>query len=224
MAVKPCPSCGSTTTQDARFCRVCGAPVKAFDSSEGRVSPQAQTIPLTDEARSTDGLSIEERRQPSAETSRISRVEVEKILQRRHTEEEAGDGAANAALPSVAAGRAEASVHDADYAAPTTGSLQAPPAVVASASPGSSTPAPARRKSRVWLASLVGFACIALVTALLAYYFIFSKGSRKAPESEVTTPAVHDEQQQQSQTASAETGVGPAVNPQPTQAPSPTLN
>lgn len=227
MTVKLCPGCGSSTTQEARFCRVCGAPTKAFDASDGQVSPQAQTIPLTEDIRSTDGLSKEERqKQKAATTSKISRVEVEKLLQRGHTAEQEDDGgaAAQAGHQSLAAEQTEASVADESYAAPTTSELQTPP-VVASASQSTST-SPARRRSSLWLASLAGFACIALLSAFLAYHFLFSKRNRSAPDSQETTPAQSEAQQQQSptQTASAENAGEPTVNPQPSPAPSPSLN
>ena len=218
MAVKPCPSCGSPSAPDARFCRVCGAPIKAFDSTDGQVSPQAETIPLTEEARSTDGLGVEERRQ-QATTTKISRVEVEKLLQqRRQVDEQAGDGVSDSTVPFPAASTETAAATDKDYAAPTTSALKAPPAVAAL----QSSKPPARGKSRVLLASLIGLACLALIAVSLVYYF--SKRNRSVNTSETTTPAKNDERQQQSQTASAENAGGPAINPQPSLSPSPNVN
>lgn len=80
---KSCPICGAETFPGARFCRRCGAPlVRAGDG--GEVSPQAATVPLADEGRSTDGLGADE---PShaADTTRVSRAELERLLRSQQT-------------------------------------------------------------------------------------------------------------------------------------------
>jgi tetratricopeptide (TPR) repeat protein len=79
---KNCPSCGTETFPGARFCRRCGAPVRD-DVAEGTgdVSPQAATVPLGGEVegRMTDGLSPADE-QGSAQTSRVSLAEMERLL------------------------------------------------------------------------------------------------------------------------------------------------
>src|SRR5436305_15284384 len=81
---KPCPGCGATTVPEARFCRLCGAPLKAggLHENQSTISPKAQTAPLKSEARSTDGLAADDPRRGAAETSKVGRVEIEEILRR----------------------------------------------------------------------------------------------------------------------------------------------
>ncbi|HEV2707536.1 MAG TPA: tetratricopeptide repeat protein [Pyrinomonadaceae bacterium] len=79
---KTCPSCGAPTAHEARFCRRCGASLRGASSPiEGAeiVSPQAATIPLRDEGRTTDGLA-EDPRRPSPDTARVDRNELDAIL------------------------------------------------------------------------------------------------------------------------------------------------
>ena len=80
---KSCPICGVETFPGARFCRRCGAPVRHGGDAEEAVSPQAATVPLAgDPVRSTDGLGEEEPGR-AAETSRVSRAELERLLHAR---------------------------------------------------------------------------------------------------------------------------------------------
>ena len=77
-----CPICGAETFPGARFCRRCGAPVRdTVGEDTGGVSPMAATVPLREEGRGreTDGLAPGEER-ASAETTRVSRAEVEHLL------------------------------------------------------------------------------------------------------------------------------------------------
>jgi tetratricopeptide (TPR) repeat protein len=79
---KSCPSCGAEVIPGARFCRRCGAPMHAAGGDgTGDVSPQAATVPLNaeQEARTTDGLAPGEKT-ASADTSRVTRVEMERLL------------------------------------------------------------------------------------------------------------------------------------------------
>lgn len=97
---RECPGCGATTTPEARFCRRCGVPLKITGGHDGeaQVSPQAQTIPLTDEGRTTDGLWAEESHELATGTSRIKRAEMEDMLRRVSREHADGDGHADQAL------------------------------------------------------------------------------------------------------------------------------
>jgi len=78
---KTCPSCGAETFPGARFCRRCGGPLRdAGAEGTGDVSPQAATDPLgREQARTTDGLAPTDE-PTSAETSRVSRAEMERLL------------------------------------------------------------------------------------------------------------------------------------------------
>src|SRR2546423_3982289 len=77
-----CPNCGASSPQEARFCRLCGTPLRRDGAgvSDLSVSPIAQTVPLTDEARSTDGLPPDDPRRPSPDTSRVAHSEIERLL------------------------------------------------------------------------------------------------------------------------------------------------
>lgn len=77
---KTCPSCGADIFPGARFCRRCGGPLRE-DAGTGEVSPRAETVPLqqSSEGRATEALAPEDGR-PSADTSRVSLSEMERIL------------------------------------------------------------------------------------------------------------------------------------------------
>lgn len=76
---KTCPSCGADIFPGARFCRRCGAPLRE-DVGTGEVSPRAETVPLQQtEGRVTEALAPEDGR-PSADTTRVSLNEMERIL------------------------------------------------------------------------------------------------------------------------------------------------
>src|ERR1051325_5662653 len=78
-----CPGCGATSAPEARFCRRCGAPLKARGAdTAAQVSPVAQTVPLADEGRATDGLAAEESQRLGEGTSRIKRAEMDELLRR----------------------------------------------------------------------------------------------------------------------------------------------
>jgi len=90
---RECPGCGAAATLEARFCRRCGATLKVNSGHDtaSPISPKAQTVPLTDEGRTTDGLWTEESQQLASGTSRIRRTEMEDML-RRVSREHGGDG------------------------------------------------------------------------------------------------------------------------------------
>ncbi len=82
---KPCPSCGAETHPGARYCRRCGAPLRASagdGEGTGEVSPQAATVPLGGDAvRTTDGLGSEDNQLPSAaDTGRVNRADLDHLL------------------------------------------------------------------------------------------------------------------------------------------------
>lgn len=79
---RPCPNCGTTCAIEARFCRLCGTPLKPAVSGGEPVSPGANTAPLTDDGRTTHGLSTEDGSASAPETARVRRAEMESILRR----------------------------------------------------------------------------------------------------------------------------------------------
>jgi tetratricopeptide (TPR) repeat protein len=63
------------------------------DNGAGTVSPQAATVPLTDDTRATDGLAADDPRRAAPDTARVNRAELDAILRTR-TPTPAGDGEA----------------------------------------------------------------------------------------------------------------------------------
>jgi hypothetical protein len=98
---RECPGCGAkTASHEARFCRRCGAPLKAAGGPDTAVSPVAPTVPLSDEGRATNGLAVEESQRLGDQTSRMKRAEMEELLRRVAREH---DGAGSSALPATQA-------------------------------------------------------------------------------------------------------------------------
>ncbi len=174
---KRCPGCGAATVPEARFCRLCGTPLHAGRAREGEtpVSPMAQTIPLTGEGRSTDGLGHEEAR----DTTRVARAEVEDLLRRASADvKPEGDGDAapekNGAQTTTLVAKADAP------AAAQAASGDAPAAANTSA----------RRGWQVAAAALLGVALVAVVLA-----FVLSRRSGPAAEDGSSPISISDQQQ-----------------------------
>ena len=84
------------TFPGARFCRRCGAPLTdPVGGDTGNVSPNAATVPLTNQdPRATDGLAPEE--EPAhKETSRVTLAEMERLLRADDEAQAQADSAAN---------------------------------------------------------------------------------------------------------------------------------
>lgn len=80
---KSCPSCGAEAQQGARYCRKCGGPLRITagnNNGSDIVSPQAATVPLTDDGRATDGLAPDDPHRIAPETARVNRAELDAIL------------------------------------------------------------------------------------------------------------------------------------------------
>jgi len=89
-----CATCAAELADGARFCRQCGSPLVSATGRDGggeQVSLQAATIPLSEEGRTTDGLAGEDpSRRAAPETTRVSRAEMDSILQRAARDAETG--------------------------------------------------------------------------------------------------------------------------------------
>lgn len=107
---KTCPICGTSAPPEARFCRRCGTPLRvAGGAGQDVVSPQAATVPLSDEVRPTEGLWGEDRQpRPAPETTRVNRAELDAIMRSARP-----DGAKESGAATVAP-----HAPDAEYAAP----------------------------------------------------------------------------------------------------------
>lgn len=193
MVVKPCPGCGAMPVPEARFCRLCGAPLKPASLSGGDapISPLAQTIPLTGEGRATDGLAADDHQHSSPDTSKVGRAEMDSIL-RRVQAEYANDGK----------GTAQESV---EINAPQTTTLaprlSAPPAQpvksqadTPSSSPAQAVqPAPNLRARRMWQVAAVSLLCVALVAGVLA--FVLSRRASSSDTGSAPPIAISDQKQ-----------------------------
>lgn len=175
---RECPGCGATTTPEARFCRRCGVPLKigGGHDTDSPISPGAQTIPLVDEGRTTDGLWTEESHELATGTSRIKRAEMEDLLRRVSREHSNGDGHDGHALLA----KADGSSPDGFAAAPAVTSTLKTPNTDAPAIQSSPAAITARRKWRLLALPLLG---LLLVAGLLS--FIYIRRSKVASEPSI---------------------------------------
>jgi tetratricopeptide (TPR) repeat protein len=186
--VKGCPGCGAATVPEARFCRLCGAPLKVGASgqeSEAPVSPLAQTIPLAGEGRATDGLNQEEARRAASDTSRVGRAEMENLLKRSPVgQSNDGDGERGAPQTTLLATEQPQETLAVDYA-------PAPDVLPASTS---AQPATNVRARRMWQVLAVALLCVALVAVLLA--FILSRRASSTDADASSAPiSISDKKQ-----------------------------
>ncbi|HEX8174541.1 MAG TPA: tetratricopeptide repeat protein [Pyrinomonadaceae bacterium] len=100
---------------EARFCRLCGTPLRATGATGETVSPGAKTAPLTDEGRTTHGLPTDDGSASAPETARVRRAELENILRR----------SAQPAPSKTAAAKSQALEDNEATAAPVTTALGA---------------------------------------------------------------------------------------------------
>lgn len=178
------------TVPEARFCRVCGTPLKASSTREGDapVSPLAQTIPLTGEGRATDGLGSDEARRAASDTSKVGRAEMENLLRRAPVVQvkQAGDGDGEQdAL--------QTTTLVAEQPAPALDSTPAPERSSAAAAPASAQPSSNASARRMWQALAVALLCIALVAGLLA--FILSRRASSTGADESSPISISDQKQ-----------------------------
>lgn len=177
---RDCPGCGATTTPEARFCRRCGVPLKigGGHDTDSPISPGAQTIPLVDEGRTTDGLWTEESHELATGTSRIKRAEMEDLLRRVSREHADGDGHDAHALLI----KADVSSPDGSATVPAVTSTLKTPGTPGADAPSlqpspAATTTPSRRRWR-WLAlPILGLLLVAGV-----FSFIYIRRSRGASE------------------------------------------
>ncbi len=157
---QPCPHCGATHALEARFCRICGAPLNNPTANSGPVSPLAQTAPLINDTRATGGLPGDDDQHISYDTSRVGLTEMEKMLRRPQAKAYA-DREASLDL--------SATIASTPPAEPMTVSpsqeLSTPPAEI------SRTPVPATSRTKLgWLVAIPLVVCFAFAGALLAYF------------------------------------------------------
>lgn len=183
MKSRPCPSCGASTIPEARFCRQCGAPLKAGGALEGEepVSPLAQTVPLQGEGRTTDGLTTDDERRGASRTTRVDRAEIDEIL-RRVEADFAHDGKEKKEQPSAELKAAPQTttleVKDVE-AAKLREAPEASSPVAQAAQPSAKT-----HSRRTWALALAALLCVAVVAVVLTFVL-----SRKAsPTQDVQQP------------------------------------
>lgn len=104
---RPCPNCGALCAKEARFCRLCGTPLRVANGN-AQVSPGAATVPLTDEGRTTNGFPTEDGQASAPDTSRVRRAEMENIL--RRSAQAQGSPSEDGSAPVLTSEEEEASV------------------------------------------------------------------------------------------------------------------
>jgi tetratricopeptide (TPR) repeat protein len=193
--VKPCPGCGAATVPEARFCRLCGAPLHAgagARESDAPISPLAQTIPLAGEGRATDGLNADEARRTASDTSRVGRAEMENLLRRagatppRQTSDSDGDGAGEKTTPQTTTLVNEQPVPAPDSAPSASVETSAP-----QVSPPSTNATSSRRK---WQVLAIVLLCVALIAGVLA--FILSRRASSTDAAGSSSPISISDQKQ----------------------------
>ncbi|HEX8142980.1 MAG TPA: hypothetical protein VF553_10320 [Pyrinomonadaceae bacterium] len=149
------------------------------------VSPVAQTVPLADEGRATDGLAAEESQRLGEGTSRIRRAEMEELL-KRVALEHASSPLANQSLAQTEAAAVEP--------APV-------PTAALKIESASASPAEASSKGRFsrtrWRWASAALLCVVLASGLLAAILFRrakTSASTPAPASGETQPVVVAEQ------------------------------
>jgi tetratricopeptide (TPR) repeat protein len=185
--VKACSSCGTTAAAEARFCRLCGAPLRSAGDGQDHISPLAQTVPLSGEGRPTDGFTGGDQKR-SAETSRVRREEIEHLLRRPHPEHAHEEDDAGPIIIPVAQ----------PYAAPVTNELERPAPRdeeerVVPPVPVLRAPAPKREVRRAprrnKLPLLLAIAAVVLVSiAAAAFFLLRQRGSSQGAAVANSTP------------------------------------
>lgn len=83
---KTCPTCGFVSKEEARFCRMCGAPLPRASGEfggEGAISPSAATVPLSELRQTTGELSPHDTVSTDrARTANLRREEMDEFLRR----------------------------------------------------------------------------------------------------------------------------------------------
>jgi cytochrome c-type biogenesis protein CcmH/NrfG len=161
---------------EARFCRLCGAPLRFADADGGDVSPLAQTVPLSGEGRHTDGFTPGDSKR-SAETSRVRREEIERLLHRPAIEPASdGDHDGPIIIPVTS-----------DFIAPNTSELTPQPvAQKANAPSHSQAQASPRRPRRRLVVATVLCASLVILGASTAFFWSRWRAGEKsgnAPET-----------------------------------------
>lgn len=157
-----CSSCNAPSPPEARFCRLCGAPLKTAASKSGPISPLAQTVPLSAEPRTTDGLPMDDPRR-QADTRRVGSAEIDAILERQRLE--------SGPVTPPDGDRISGQYLGEQFAAPTTSSLVLP-APAQTKAPG---------KKRWWPVVLLSVALVGLAAGLLIYYLRHRESNAGGP-------------------------------------------
>jgi hypothetical protein len=195
----------------------------------------AQTVPLAEEGRATNGLPAEESQRLGEGTSRLKRTEVDDLLRRVAREHGTGDGQTNPAPPA----QLDRQGQPQPPSAPFTAALQTPTAdegsdatatsaaATASSSSSSAPTAAAKVAKRArparwrWQWAAIILLCASVTVALLAFL-----SSRNANTSDASAPAPVPGSEEKPQEATTETGalsIEPVTieSPPPLNTPSP---
>ena len=193
MAVKPCQNCGAVPVPEARFCRSCGAPLKGagLRESDAPISPLAQTVPLSNEGRGTDGLAANEARRAGSDTGKVGQAEIENLLRRSSSRaEQPGDGreSKGASQRGDLPGAQTTTLASDSIASPEMPDTKSP-----AQDDAASAAQPNVRSRRMWQVAAVLLLCVALVAGVLA--FILSRRSNPADASNTSPISISDQKQ-----------------------------
>lgn len=196
---KHCSSCGAFSSNEARFCRLCGAPFGAMpagDSSGNNrrgdvpVSPLAETVPLSDMGRTTENIAPDDLHGGRApETSKVSRAEMEDLLRRPPAEEKVK----RETKPHAAARDAR------QDGAPRPSANVDLPTSAATPSPQTSKPvqkiAAQSGTGRRWPVTAVSLVLVALVVSGLLVWLYASRRDQPDTVNNASTNSTGDERQ-----------------------------
>jgi hypothetical protein len=192
-----CAGCGASGASEARFCRRCGAPlnITVGHDTDPPVSPAAQTVPLAEEGRATDGLLAEESQRLGEGTSRIRRTEMEDLLRRVAREHTLDQTSRTAASPEDDGAQAAGG--------PATASLSTPDA---DSKPSAASAQGARNMHARWRWAAIILLCFGLTFGLVAFI-----SARRWKASNAAAPASEEPTQPQVATDESAQGIEPVT-------------
>ncbi len=223
-----CLNCGASSPEEARFCRLCGTPLRRTTSNTGEanISPIAQTVPLKNEGRSTEGFPPDDPRKTSADTTRVAHSEMERLL--KGEQQERSESPEYIFIPTAHSATDSSPLTTSRLAAPTVSSQEESVASAQQVAPPSTAARNSTRARRRWPIALFALLLVALTFGALIYALTRNRASSESKSSadnsaEVKTDAGEvaqvngaesdGAQQQQSATQPQTERPGPSIEP-----------
>lgn len=220
-----CPNCGASSPEEARFCRLCGTPLRRTTSSTGEasISPIAQTVPLKNEGRSTEGFPPDDPRKTSADTTRVARSEMERLL--KGEEQERSESPEYIFIPTAHSATDGSPLTTSRLAAPTVSSQEESVTSAETSAPPSPTAQTSRRARRRWPIAVFALLLVALTFGALIYALTRKRASSESKSSTNNSAEVKADAGEVAQVNGAESASAPqqsATQPQ-TERPGPSI-